>query len=392
MPTFSKSKIISLAIIVVILMLSGYWLMMLKEPSAPEERILGTWIETSLITAEEIIDYTSPERIKEASYYGFVANSDRNILREYHGTDKLSMIVYVDAWKLKQSKGMTILEKFYTFTSADDILNGELAESKYQVLFPSPNKLILKKLEHDESVNVSYPQEIHYKRVGTSKYESYKNFTRTTEEVKKVCDDIFTGTSGDESLLLPISCTRSIGQGEGDATFTFTEKGSLEVVKDGKLILSLENDEQISIVDSNSGYFLNSYAISFPDITYDGYMDIEVLTGAGFYNFIYDYYAYDPKTKSYGAEPILSDITNPGVDPNTKNIESYHKGRVIGDLYVSKTYNFENGTYVLVREESQNCVDVSCDEGYVHIISELRNGKMVVVKEKKLTTEEVFGE
>lgn len=118
------------------------------------------------------------------------------------------------------------------------------------------------------------------------------------------------------------------------------------------------------------------------------------MASAGAYNFTYQYYAYDLTTGRYATRALL-EATNPEVDTKTHTITDYFKGRGLGDLYTENTYHYENGRYVLVRQESQDFWDNENFEessGYTHVVSVLRDGKMVEILREHLTHQDLWGD
>ena len=365
-------------------------------PQKPEDRILGTWKKTYEKTGHGVIDL-SPF---DTEYLGFVRANGDSFMRWYSKTDKPADVWQINRWLVKEGadKNLVLQEYFYD----NSIDNGPLEQ--YSISFVGNNEYVLKQLNSDGSlIQGDYSREIHYKRVKSASEENNKNFTRTNEENKKICDTVLYGkvidSDAGSSILLPLSCTLSMGKNEPLTTFSFLPSGNLEIESGGKISLTLVNEAEnrgISLINFySSGTFMTPGSFALIDINYDGYLDMKVQTPSGAYNFYYDYYAYNPKTHSFDETPLLSSIVNPGEDLVHKTITSYNKGRGLGDMFNSETYQFKNGEYITIREENQNisndCLDdVSCR--YLHTVKELVNGKMVVTKKEVLTTKDIFGD
>jgi hypothetical protein len=317
-------------------------------------------------------------------------------MRTYTKTDEPASLWQVGRFKIKESgNGNLVLEEL-SYSTKDEVV-----ENTYVLTFPSSNKFILKSSDKDGVIDESeYGEEIQFVRTGTNLHESQKSFVRGAKENKEMCEALLQGGTIDSSVLLPFSCVLSMGKAEPPVTFSFLDNGNLEVSNSsgGKLTLVDEAElNGISITNLyGNGPFLLVDAVELLDINYDGYLDMKVRTSSGAYNFYYDYYVYNPKTYMFDATPLLSSIVNPSEDLSKKTITSDNLGRGIGDLFYDETYQFRNGKYVLIREESQNMpqdgdcsVDANCS--YVHIIKELVNGTMVVTKRETLSPEQFSG-
>lgn len=202
-----------------------------------------------------------------------------------------------------------------------------------------------------------------------------------------------------EDMSLPITCTLHIHKDE-TAEFTFQIDGGLLVQRNGKTLLTLSSkDDPLDTHTAQLAYLfdkptLRSDGFILKDITFDGYADLQVMTFAGAYNFGYDFYAYNPKTRSFGPDPILEDIVNPNIDTEKKEITYFHKGRGLADMFSAGTYQFKGGVYVLTETVEQDMVTGHDDPDpiYERVTSKLQNGKMVVVEKETLTAKDVWGE
>jgi hypothetical protein len=249
--------------------------------------------------------------------------------------------------------------------------------------------------------------EARYKRVGDAPYEASKNFVRTASVAEEICKNITQGGKVyDQPILLPLSCNLVLGSDSTASVMTYHAYGDVVFSYNGTTVFTLANamKEGVDVgtprvqlfMSEGDGPFLNQQAIEFVDINYDGYSDLKVLSLMGAYNASYDYYVYDPTKKTFIPTPILSDVVNASEDGVKKTVSSFSKGRGIGDLYIAKVYQFLDGKYLFVREESQDFATADCDEvettcTYRHVIRELRKGVMVIIKDEILKMEDVYG-
>jgi hypothetical protein len=239
-------------------------------------------------------------------------------------------------------------------------------------------------------------------RARSAEEEAQLDFSRTPAEEAAACDDLLNGNSDGSEILLPVRCPFDIGNGAGSAVLSIDATDTIRILQNDRLLFFSPNDldqsastsNYINNIESGSGPFVEpGMALQLQDVTYDGYKDLAVLDSAGAYNFTYDYYAYDPKTGSYMGDPIVS-ATNPTVDTTARTITSQFLGRGIGDIYDDETYQFENGQYVLVREESQDFADQTSydgNAGYRRKVWALQNGKMVLTQNAFLSQQQAMG-
>jgi hypothetical protein len=117
------------------------------------------------------------------------------------------------------------------------------------------------------------------------------------------------------------------------------------------------------------------------DINFDGYADIKLMSWWGATgNNAYHYWLFDPRKGRFVLNHELSELTNPTPNYKTKRIRSHHVWGMAGNIYDTATYVFQNGRVVLIRDESQEWVKNT--KHFLRIISERRNGKLVVVSKK----------
>lgn len=194
-----------------------------------------------------------------------------------------------------------------------------------------------------------------------------------------------------ESIALPVTCSIEIGGGEEPAEASVDTDGTLVVTR-GSALLAAITDAELLRYDDTEMQLLAPNTFSFQDITFDGRADLIVRMSTGAYNFTDAYYAYDPAAHAFNSQALL-ETTNGTIDPVARTIQSYARGRGIGDIYVMEDYRFENNAYVKFRVEVQDFYSTTDEsEGYVRTISELRDGSLREVSTTRLTTQEVFSD
>ena len=226
-------------------------------------------------------------------------------------------------------------------------------------------------------------------------------YSTTTIQITtpETCDSLYEkSTNGD--LPLPITCAQDIGKGESSIIVTVSvpnkdSLGALNISRNNQEIFSLGGDVSENGVELVSGYgdqprTLRPGSLHFEDVTFDGYKDLIVLVSAGAYNFTDDIYAYNPTTKTFDPESILS-VTNESFHPEIRQVVSHFKGRGIGDIYTEETYEFRDKKYVLIKSVSQDIISFDNPErGYVRTTEELVNGKMVETKNEHFSLDEIM--
>jgi len=309
-------------------------------------------------------------------------------MRQYNGDDSTSSISEIDQWTLTTTNGTSTLNQYSYGSSITASTTQPLAS--YIVRFSGNNMTI-------QSTDGPSAKPVEYVRVRSAQQEQQLDFLRTGAQTAQACSDILNGTGNGPQVLLPISCPFSIGGNAGQAVLSIDATDTVRIVQNGRLIFYSPNEQyggedaanatSSNNLDVGIGPFLIAgFGLAFDDVTYDGDKDIAILVSAGAYDFTYDYYAYDPGTGAYSSDAILT-ATNPQIDPKARTITSDSLGRGLGDIYDAQTYQFGNGKYTLVREETQDTVDPSGDtsSGYIHKVWVLQRGKMVLTQQTKLS-------
>lgn len=112
------------------------------------------------------------------------------------------------------------------------------------------------------------------------------------------------------------------------------------------------------------------------DINFDGYKDIKLIYNCGVTgNEWWVYWLFDSKTGTFVFNEGLSRLNSPYPDPATKRIVTFYHGGYM--THTEKMYEIKNNVLILQHEESQ--YNIPGTQNYVRIISELKDGKMVVV-------------
>jgi hypothetical protein len=118
------------------------------------------------------------------------------------------------------------------------------------------------------------------------------------------------------------------------------------------------------------------------DINFDGYKDIKLLIMWGATgNLLYDYYIYDPNSGKFIFSKAISDLLNPVLNPDRKELEVYWVGGEAGKIYSKTTYKLQGLQPILIRSETQDWNEEK--EKFIKIEKELKNGKMVIIKREE---------
>lgn len=307
-------------------------------------------------------------------------------------------LLAIGTWKLSTIDEHLVLT-FYLHGNEDR----KILKDASEVTFPTPNEMVLKLIDVVEGKVQQWDESLYpaqkYVRVMNKQQEARTDFALTKAEMEGFCEDFMTGEPRSFApILLPFSCQIALGKGE-QIDMTILASGGLEFSRDKTVVYSLPNaedtenfDEGVYLIDSFDGplYMPDNMALRFQDVTFDGYKDLVVQTGAGAYNITYNYYAYNPETHTFEAAPLVTAV-NPEFYPENKTIVSYNKYRGVGDMYEDETYEFQNGKYVLIHREVQE--GIYDDEGnitsYKLTIEDLKNGKLTVTSREMLDPEEV---
>lgn len=162
---------------------------------------------------------------------------------------------------------------------------------------------------------------------------------------------------GGDDFALPIECKFNIGNNYTYWKFSIKENVNIKM-PDEVEIRNADNQlvQTIKIKDGGSynsekfysfrdGFFNVAY-----DINFDGYKDIHILENHGASNVFFDYWIFNPITKSYQKDPVLTHVPNPKFYPDEKLIIGYMLQGA--EKYTVFTYQLLDGNYKEVKEET----------------------------------------
>lgn len=139
-------------------------------------------------------------------------------------------------------------------------------------------------------------------------------------------------------------------------------------------------------------------SVVLQDVTYDGYQDLVLSPHTGAYQRGYWFYPYNPQAHTFSQDALFVG-TEAYVDTDERTIQTFSKGRGLGDIYTASIYHFENGRYELVWEQTQEWEDAispkikEIEEGhYVRITKKRINGTMVEIQRTEFLEPEGFEE
>ncbi len=126
---------------------------------------------------------------------------------------------------------------------------------------------------------------------------------------------------------------------------------TLKIIKNNESIQSMSLDEQGEFA-LNKDLNKNMPFIVDKDVNYDGYNDVGVLTSTGYagVNYYYDYYIYNPKTERLEKSSILTQISNPKFDMNSKKIISSYRS---GPQWYTEILQWNGSSYVRSKAKSE---------------------------------------
>lgn len=111
-----------------------------------------------------------------------------------------------------------------------------------------------------------------------------------------------------------------------------------------------KNGKEIQTIRNVEGYLRENYTLGTVDANFDGYDDLMIYShdgGAGPNNG-YSFYIYDPKSKRFEYNQILSDLTQTQVDTKTKTIRSFWRGGAAEHGY--EEYKWINGKLTMTKQ------------------------------------------
>lgn len=146
---------------------------------------------------------------------------------------------------------------------------------------------------------------------------------------------------GQNALSVTHSNTKS------DITFSvFNSSNSLRVSKGGislaNFTLDTDATNALSVTPDIQRF------ITDLDVNFDGYNDVGVftITGYGGVNNYYDFYIYNPQTEKFLKSSTLTEISNPSVEIDKKQVISSYRS---GPEWYKDTYQFNGSTYIKTK-------------------------------------------
>ncbi len=211
-----------------------------------------------------------------------------------------------------------------------------------------------------------------------------------------VCEEFLKRETIDEGVVLPLSCDVSLSTKGPVVTIAISKEGFLSVSHDQTSIFSPQDEwfREATFLDFDETKAL-PMSIVLQDVTYDGYLDIVLSPYVGAYQRGYDYFPYDPERGFFKGESLLT-ATSAFVDTEARTIESYAKGRGIGDIYTNEVFHYEDGAYVLIREVKQDEANILDENGdvlevrYLYTVRERKGGEMIDVERKYYLEEDLY--
>ncbi len=130
------------------------------------------------------------------------------------------------------------------------------------------------------------------------------------------------------------------------------------------------------------------------DMNFDGYQDFGLLTAWGATgNEQYKFWLFDPKTKRFIYNDDLSGLISPSADKDKKLITSWQNMGSAARAYILELYRWNGDKLELIREVDQELVQEDTKGATFHkVVSEPKDGKLVVVSDRILTDKEEFEE
>lgn len=156
-----------------------------------------------------------------------------------------------------------------------------------------------------------------------------------------------------DKISLPVDCEIAIGKGftgwrfkvpagqKSNAQFEF------EIYNEnGKLVQKIPEGEINYSPTVSTIAYTNSDDINFADdINFDDYKDLRVLKLLAAQNEIYDYWFFDPPSRMFKKDSVLTDVPNPSFNADKKTIEGYVASGPDSSEWTIVKYEFVGGVY-----------------------------------------------
>ena len=163
--------------------------------------------------------------------------------------------------------------------------------------------------------------------------------------------------------------------GEKDNNFLMVRKIKIyEEQKEEKLIQEIN-----SFGDSNAPDYIENAGVEFVDANFDGYLDLQVLTGMGVGPVVsYSYWLWDKDKLKFMSDQELSGMPSPKFDKLNKTITSEITSGA-GAHYEERVYKFLDGKLTLIKETIRT-VDFEKNL-FILTVKELVNNEMKVIEQ-----------
>lgn len=159
---------------------------------------------------------------------------------------------------------------------------------------------------------------------------------------------------------------------------------NIEIYRNKKLL-------QTFVIGEDRMVPINEGLIDFEteDVNFDGYNDLKLLASLGATgNEWWLFWLYDPVKGRFESNGKLSSLCSPRVDKQKKTIHTWYNGG--GLSYIIEVYLWEGKKLVLILDAGQ---DFDEKRGKFHkIIKKRQDGKMVIVSDRYLSSEEATEE
>ncbi|HYC34210.1 MAG TPA: hypothetical protein VEC13_00595 [Candidatus Paceibacterota bacterium] len=149
--------------------------------------------------------------------------------------------------------------------------------------------------------------------------------------------------------------------------------------------VSWSDGKSTSVKNVYEGIVINTSVV---DINFDGRSDFEVSYGIGAYNGGTAYFAQN-EDKTFAEYHVVPKPLDPELNyypqlgfatfnPQNRTIETFYKGRGLGDIYYKALYKFEGNSWAISKTERQDFFGENTAEGpnyYINEVVEFKDNK-----------------
>jgi hypothetical protein len=195
---------------------------------------------------------------------------------------------------------------------------------------------------------------------------------------------------------LTVTVTRSINRSlppftlRATATADSTGVARIDILKGGTLVQTIAKTgmDDLFFNDDFNAESLD-FMVQAEDITFDGYADLWLMQWRGAHEVGFAYWIYNPSSGRFDYyKPLSGECGYPAVDSAAQTMSLRCNNGAAGAYYIENTYRWTNGRFTLVRQESQDEYGAKADK-VEHIIREVRNGKLRVVKREVIRMDDL---